>query len=45
MVLTPGIYGDVDDATADAALAAAVEGGATFLDTSDAYGRGYNDLC
>ena len=43
MVLSPGIYADVDDTTADRALATAIEAGATFVDTSDAYGGGHNE--
>ncbi|MGI5286019.1 aldo/keto reductase [Nonomuraea polychroma] len=38
MVLSPGIYGDIDDTRAETALKAALDGGATHVDTSDAYG-------
>ncbi|TMR90290.1 aldo/keto reductase [Nonomuraea basaltis] len=44
MVLSPGIYGDIDDTRAAAALRAALDGGATHVDTSDAYGvDGHNE--
>jgi aryl-alcohol dehydrogenase-like predicted oxidoreductase len=44
MVLSPGMYGDVDDARAGRALAAAFDAGATFVDTSDGYGvDGHNE--
>jgi aryl-alcohol dehydrogenase-like predicted oxidoreductase len=44
MVLSPGIYGDIDDARAESALKAALDGGATHVDTSDAYGvDGHNE--
>ncbi|MEV4580112.1 aldo/keto reductase [Nonomuraea jabiensis] len=44
MVLSPGVYGEVDDARAEAALKAALDGGATHVDTSDAYGvDGHNE--
>ncbi|MGP3916818.1 aldo/keto reductase [Nonomuraea sp. 10N515B] len=44
MVLSPGIYGDIDDTRAEAALKAALDGGATHVDTSDAYGvDGHNE--
>ena len=42
MVLS-GVYDDVDDTAAERALAAAIDAGATFLDTSDAYGAGHNE--
>ncbi|MGN9843546.1 aldo/keto reductase [Nonomuraea sp. H19] len=38
MVLSPGIYGDIDDTRAQAALKAALDAGATHVDSSDAYG-------
>ncbi|MET0866399.1 MAG: aldo/keto reductase [Nakamurella sp.] len=38
MVLSPGMYGDIDDERAERALAAALDAGATFIDTSDGYG-------
>ncbi|GAA2209745.1 aldo/keto reductase [Nonomuraea monospora] len=44
MVLSPGVYGEVDDARAEAALKTALDAGATHLDTSDAYGAdGHNE--
>ncbi|GAA1555734.1 aldo/keto reductase [Kribbella hippodromi] len=44
MVLSPGMYGPIDDARADTALTAAIDAGGTFIDTSDAYGeRGHNE--
>jgi aryl-alcohol dehydrogenase-like predicted oxidoreductase len=44
MVLSPGVYGDIDDTRAAAALKAALDGGATHIDTSDAYGvDGHNE--
>jgi aryl-alcohol dehydrogenase-like predicted oxidoreductase len=43
MVLSPGMYGDIDDRRALAALAHAFDAGATFVDTSDAYGEGHNE--
>ncbi|WP_188194285.1 aldo/keto reductase [Nonomuraea sp. SYSU D8015] len=44
MVLSPGIYGAIDDTRAEAALKAALDGGATHVDTSDAYGvDGHNE--
>lgn len=36
-------WGDVDDARAEAILAAAAEGGITFLDTADVYGSGLSE--
>lgn len=44
MVLSPGLYGDVDDGRAERALNAALDAGATHVDTSDAYGPdGHNE--
>jgi aryl-alcohol dehydrogenase-like predicted oxidoreductase len=44
MVLSPGMYGDIDDERALAALRHAIDVGATFIDTSDAYGDdGHNE--
>jgi aryl-alcohol dehydrogenase-like predicted oxidoreductase len=44
MVLSPGMYGEIDDATGEAALRAAVDAGATLVDTSDGYGAdGHNE--
>lgn len=45
MVLSPGMYGEVDDARSVAALRHAFDAGAAFVDTSDAYGTaGHNEL-
>ncbi|MEV4066037.1 aldo/keto reductase [Nonomuraea dietziae] len=44
MVLSPGIYGEIDDDWALAALRHALEEGGTHIDTSDAYGPdGHNE--
>ncbi|NUR84714.1 MAG: aldo/keto reductase [Nonomuraea sp.] len=44
MVLSPGVYGEIDDARAEGALKAALDAGATHVDTSDAYGPdGHNE--
>jgi aryl-alcohol dehydrogenase-like predicted oxidoreductase len=44
MVLSPGMYGEIDDDRADTALRHAIEAGATFIDTSDGYGDdGHNE--
>ncbi|MFI6325643.1 aldo/keto reductase [Nonomuraea sp. NPDC050556] len=44
MVLSPGVYGDIDDERATTALTAALDAGATHVDTSDAYGAdGHNE--
>jgi aryl-alcohol dehydrogenase-like predicted oxidoreductase len=44
MVLSPGMYGEVDEARAIGALRAAMDAGSTFLDTSDGYGPdGHNE--
>ncbi len=44
MVLSPGVYGSIDDDRAQRALAAAIDAGSTFVDTSDAYGAdGHNE--
>jgi len=44
MVLSPGMYGAIDDDRAVAALTAAIDAGGTFIDTSDAYGdAGHNE--
>ncbi|MBP1823255.1 aldo/keto reductase [Mycobacterium sp. OAE908] len=40
MGLSPGVYGDVTDDDALRLIGAAIDRGATFLDTADAYGRG-----
>lgn len=38
MVLSPGMYGEIDETRALRALGAAFDAGATFVDTSDGYG-------
>ena len=43
MALVPGMYGDSDDAQALATLQHAVDAGATFIDTADAYADGGNE--
>ncbi|MEU8361299.1 aldo/keto reductase [Nonomuraea sp. NPDC048882] len=44
MVLSPGVYGEIDDTRAEAALKSALDAGATLVDTSDAYGSdGHNE--
>lgn len=44
MVLSPGVYGEIDDARAATALRGALDEGATFIDTSDGYGpQGHNE--
>ena len=43
MVLSPGMYGEIDDDRARDALRAAFDAGTTFVDTSDGYGGGHND--
>ncbi|MEV0121334.1 aldo/keto reductase [Streptomyces sp. NPDC050703] len=44
MVLSPGAYGEVDDERGERALLAAVDAGATIIDTSDGYGAdGHNE--
>ncbi|MEU0569679.1 aldo/keto reductase [Nonomuraea sp. NPDC005983] len=44
MVLSPGVYGEIDDTRAETALKAALDAGATHVDTSDAYGQdGHNE--
>ncbi|GAA1576689.1 hypothetical protein GCM10009789_32690 [Kribbella sancticallisti] len=40
MVLSPGVYGEIDDERAITAVRAAIAAGGTFIDTSDAYGDG-----
>ncbi|HEX9833722.1 MAG TPA: aldo/keto reductase, partial [Mycobacterium sp.] len=40
MGLSPGVYGDVTDDDAIELIRSAVDRGATFIDTADAYGRG-----
>ncbi|NYI05664.1 aldo/keto reductase [Allostreptomyces psammosilenae] len=44
MVLSPGVYGEIDDDRAVTALRHAFDSGATFVDTSDGYGAdGHNE--
>jgi aryl-alcohol dehydrogenase-like predicted oxidoreductase len=44
MVLSPGMYGEIDDDRGLAAIRTAIEAGGTFIDTSDAYGdAGHNE--
>jgi aryl-alcohol dehydrogenase-like predicted oxidoreductase len=43
MVLSPGMYGDIDDDRALTALRHAFDAGSTFVDTSDAYGGNHNE--
>jgi aryl-alcohol dehydrogenase-like predicted oxidoreductase len=43
MVLSQGMYGDVDDDRGLAALRHALDAGATFVDTSEAYAAGHNE--
>ncbi|MCT2590376.1 aldo/keto reductase [Streptomyces sp. N2-109] len=44
MVLSPGVYGEIDDDRAGTALRAALDEGATLIDTSDGYGAdGHNE--
>ncbi|GIH98395.1 aldo/keto reductase [Planobispora takensis] len=44
MVLSPGMYGDIDDDRAERAINAALDAGAVHVDTSDAYGAdGHNE--
>lgn len=40
MVLSPGMYGEIDDNRAVRALRTAIDAGSTLIDTSDAYGDG-----
>jgi aryl-alcohol dehydrogenase-like predicted oxidoreductase len=43
MVLSPGMYGEVDEERGLAALDHAIRAGATFIDTADGYGGGGNE--
>jgi aryl-alcohol dehydrogenase-like predicted oxidoreductase len=43
MVLSPGMYGDIDDERAETALRHALDGGVTMVDTADGYGGGHNE--
>lgn len=40
MGLSPGVYGDIEETEAIAVIRDAVDAGATFVDTADAYGGG-----
>lgn len=43
MVLSPGIYGDVDDAESVRTLHAVIDRGVTLIDTARLYGDGHNE--
>src|SRR4051812_37113577 len=43
MVLSPGIYGEVDDQQSVRTLRAALDSGVTFVDTARLYGQGHNE--
>jgi aryl-alcohol dehydrogenase-like predicted oxidoreductase len=43
MVLTPGVYGDVNDTESAATLNAALDAGINFIDTARMYGNGTNE--
>ncbi|GAA2943100.1 aldo/keto reductase [Streptomyces enissocaesilis] len=44
MVLSPGVYGEIDDERGERAMLAALDAGATFVDTSDGHGQdGHNE--
>ncbi|OKJ10372.1 aldo/keto reductase [Kitasatospora sp. CB01950] len=43
MVLSPGVYGEIDDRRGEDALHAAIDAGARLIDTADGYGRGHNE--
>ncbi|MFF3642542.1 aldo/keto reductase [Streptomyces sp. NPDC002564] len=44
MALSPGMYGEVDDERGERAVRAALDAGATLIDTSDGYGAdGHNE--
>ncbi|MFB7663852.1 aldo/keto reductase [Kitasatospora sp. NPDC056138] len=44
MVLSPGMYGEIDDRRGETALRAALDAGATMIDTADGYGAdGHNE--
>jgi Aldo/keto reductase family len=44
MGMSPGIYGQPEEAESIATIRAAVEAGITLLDTGDLYGMGHNEL-
>ena len=39
-----GIYGPADETESIATIQAAIDSGSTFIDTSDAYGGGSNEI-
>jgi aryl-alcohol dehydrogenase-like predicted oxidoreductase len=43
MVLSPGMYGEVDDEASIRTIRAGLDLGLTFLDTADIYGSGHNE--
>lgn len=43
MVLSPGVYDEVDDGQSRRTLQTGIESGLTFLDTADIYGDGHNE--
>jgi aryl-alcohol dehydrogenase-like predicted oxidoreductase len=43
MVLSPGMYGEVDDESSIETIRAGLDAGLTFLDTADIYGSGHNE--
>ncbi|MBW1904651.1 MAG: aldo/keto reductase [Deltaproteobacteria bacterium] len=43
MVLSPGVYGKINDERAAAALSHALDAGVTMVDTADGYGGGHNE--
>ena len=43
MVLSPGLYGSIDDGQATRALRHAIDAGSRFIDTSDAYGSDWHN--
>ncbi len=44
MGMSPGVYGPADEAESIATIRAAVEAGATLIDTGDFYGMGHNEM-
>ncbi|HVX43500.1 MAG TPA: aldo/keto reductase [Mycobacteriales bacterium] len=43
MVLSPGVYQEVDEAASERTLMAVLDSGVTFIDTADIYGAGHNE--
>jgi aryl-alcohol dehydrogenase-like predicted oxidoreductase len=43
MVLSPGVYHEVNDRESEATLEAALDSGVNFIDTADIYGAGHNE--